>query len=111
MFPAIGVNNAGNGAMVFTLVGPDVYPSAAYVAINASSGAGDVHIAGPGAGPEDGFSGYKAFGADGRTARWGDYSAAAVDAGGNIWLATEYIPNAPRTVNANWGTFVLSVTP
>ena len=105
MFPAIGVNYAGKGAMVFTLVGPDVYPSAAYVAIDASHGAGDVHIAGAGAGPEDGFSGY---GGDGRTARWGDYSAAAVDADGKIWLATEYIPLGPRTPSANWGTFFLS---
>ena len=111
LYPAIGINSAGKGAMVFTLVGPDVYPSAAYVAIDETNGAGAVHVAGAGAGPEDGFTGYKKEGADGRTARWGDYSAAAVDESGNVWLATEYIPNAPRSSLANWGTFVSRVTP
>ena len=45
-----------------------------------------------------------AFG--GRVARWGDYTAAVADADGSIWIATEYIPNAPRTLLANWGTFI-----
>jgi len=111
MYPAIGMNAAGKGAMVFTLVGPDVYPSAAYVTLDEVNGAGAVHIAGAGAGPEDGFTGYKREGADGRTARWGDYSAAAVDASGDIWLATEYIPGGDRSSLANWGTFVSKVTP
>ena len=111
MYPSIGINSAGRGAMVFTLVGPDVYPSAAYVTLDDVHGAGAVHIAGAGAGPEDGFTGYKGEGADGRTARWGDYSAAAVDANGDIWLATEYIPGGARSVLANWGTFISRVTP
>ena len=111
LYPAIGINSAGKGAMTFTLVGPDVYPSTAYVLIDETNGAGAVHIAGAGAAPEDGLTGYKREGADGRTARWGDYSAAAVDASGNVWLATEYIPNVPRTIHANWGTFVSRVTP
>ena len=46
-----------------------------------------------------------------RTARWGDYTAAVADAEGNIWFGVEYIPNLPRTVNANWGTFIAKVTP
>lgn len=107
LFPAIGVNNAGKGAMTFTLVGPDFYPSAAYVLIDEVNGAGAVHIAGAGVGPEDGGTGYF----EQRTARWGDYSAAAVDATGNIWLGAEYIPNAPRSLPANWGTFISRVTP
>ena len=28
LFPAIGINSAGKGAMTFTLVGADFYPSA-----------------------------------------------------------------------------------
>ena len=28
-----------------------------------------------------------------------------------IWMGNEYIPNAPRTVNANWGTFIGGFTP
>ena len=109
MFPSIGVNKAGGAVMTFTLVGPDYYPSAAYTVIGAS-GAGDVHILGAGAGPEDGFTGYTAFGGS-RTARWGDYSAAVADVDGSIWTAVEYIPGGRRTVNANWGTFVGHVTP
>ena len=103
-YPSIGVNAAGKGVMSFTLVGPDYYPSAAYATIDEVHGTGPIQIAGAGGAPEDGFTGYGAFG--GRVARWGDYTAAAVDADGSIWLAAEYIPGGPRTVLANWGTFV-----
>jgi hypothetical protein len=65
---------------------------------------GPIHITGQGALPEDGFTGYVAFGGNG-VARWGDYSA-AVFADGAVWMGNEFIPNAPRTVNANWGTFL-----
>ena len=110
LFPSIGVNPAGEGVISFTLVGPDSFPSAAYAKVRASGAAAEVHISGPGAGPEDGFSGYEEFGgAD--VARWGDYSAAVADESGNIWLATEYIPSSKRTVLANWGTFVTRVAP
>jgi hypothetical protein len=72
---------------------------------------GALHLAAVGSGPEDGFTGYKAFGADGRTARWGDYSAAVAGSDGSIWLAAEYIPNTTRTLYADRGTFVGNVTP
>jgi hypothetical protein len=110
LFPAIGVNAAGKGAISFTLVGPDFFPSAAFATLDAANGAGDIQIAAPGALPDDGFTGYSAFGGA-RVGRWGDYSAAVADENGNIWVATEYIPNSPRTVNANWGTFVTRVAP
>jgi len=110
LFPSIGVNAAGKGVMSFTLVGPSFFPSAAYAAVDAVTGAGDVHIASSGAGPDDGFTGYHFFGGF-RTARWGDYSAAVAGPDGTIWLATEYIPNKPRSVLANWGSFISSVTP
>jgi hypothetical protein len=110
LFPAIGANAAGLGAMTFTVVGPDFFPSAAYVRLSVASGDSDIHIASPGAAPEDGFSGYKAFGGN-RVARWGDYSAAVADADGTIWVATEYIPPLPRTALANWGTFITRVAP
>jgi hypothetical protein len=115
LFPSIGVTASGAAAMVFTLSGPDYFPSAAYSPINAS--AGDVRLAGPGLGPEDGFSGYGSSG----VARWGDYSAAVADGEGNIWIATEYIGqtctdaqyamdnhtcNQTRSQLANWGTFI-----
>ena len=63
-----------------------------------------------GAAAEDGFTGYTAFGGS-RVARWGDYSAAATDEFGNLWLATEFIPEAPRSLLANWGTFVARIVP
>jgi hypothetical protein len=104
VFPSIGVNAVGNGVVTFTLVGPDYYPSAAFAAIDKVNGAGPIQIASSGAGPEDGFSGYGAFG--GRVARWGDYSAAVADSDGSIWFGVEYIPGGTRTVLANWGTFI-----
>ena len=109
-YPAIAVNAQGSAVAAFTLVGPGFFPSAAYASIDLASGAGDVHIASAGAGPEDGFTGYTAFGGS-RVARWGDYSAGVADENGNLWLATEFIPEAPRTALANWGTFVFRVTP
>jgi hypothetical protein len=104
-FPSIGVNEKGEGVVAFSLSGPNFYPSAAYAPIDAQHGAGDVRIAAAGVAPEDGFTGYPAFGGDG-VARWGDYSAAVADEKGNIWFATEYIPAAPRMPLANWGTFI-----
>jgi hypothetical protein len=97
--------------MAFSLVGPDFHPSAAYARVSATSGAGDIHIAGAGALPDDGFTGYDEITPSHGSARWGDYSAAVADTSGNIWMAAEYIPNAPRTSFANWGTFVSEVTP
>lgn len=110
LFPSIGVNAAGKGAMTFTVSGPDYYPSAAYATIDATSGAGDVHIAGAGTEPADGFTGYAPYGGNGAQ-RWGDYSAAVADADGSIWMAVEYIPGGTRTSLANWGTFISQVQP
>jgi hypothetical protein len=107
--PAIGVNAAGRGVMTFTLVGPDYYPSAAYATLDALSGVGPIQIAAAGALPDDGLTGYGAFG--GRVGRWGDYTAAVADSDGSIWIAAEYIPGGPRTVLANWGTFVGRIVP
>jgi hypothetical protein len=106
LFPSIAVNERGIGAMAFTLSGPDFFPSAAYVRFGFGRTIGSIHIAGAGAGPEDGFSGYAFFGSPTPgVARWGDYSA-AVAADGAIWMGNEFIPGTPRTVNANWGTFI-----
>lgn len=110
MFPSIGVNSDGEGAMGFTLVGPDHHPSAAYTSFDVEDGAGSVHIAAAGAGPEDGFTGYAAFGGDG-VSRWGDYSAAVAAPDGSIWMAVEYIPGGPRTLLANWGTYITHFRP
>jgi hypothetical protein len=118
-FPSIGLNDDGNGVIAFSLSGARYFPSAAYVDIIDGHDLPFVHISGAGKDPEDGFSGYVAFGADG-VARWGDYSAAIAD-GNHVWFASEYIPKACssltpttplcRTANANWGTFVSAVHP
>ena len=104
LFPSIAVNGFGLGAMAFTLTGPDYFPSAAYVRFVFGRAVGPIHISGPGVLPEDGFTGYTAFGGNG-VARWGDYSA-AVYGDGAIWMGSEYIPGTPRTLLANWGTFL-----
>ena len=110
LFGAIAANNDGDAAMAFTLSGTGYYPSAAWVSLGANGATSDVHVAAAGAGPEDGFTGYVIEGGAG-TARWGDYHAATADEAGNLWLSVEYIPNAPRTLFANWGTRVILVTP
>jgi hypothetical protein len=104
LFPSIAVNRFGVGAMAFTLSGPGFFPSAAYVRFALGRAIGPIHVSGPGALPEDGFTGYAAFGGNG-VARWGDYSA-AVYGDGAIWMGNEFIPNTPRTQLANWGTFL-----
>jgi len=106
LFPSIAVNRSGVGAMCFTLSGPDFFPSAAYVRFAFGRPVGAIHISGAGVLPEDGFTGYNAFGAPvPGVARWGDYSA-AVSADGAIWMGNEFIPGTPRTAAANWGTFI-----
>jgi hypothetical protein len=124
LFPSIGVNAAGKGAIAFTVSGPDYYPSAGYALIDATNGAGDVHITGAGVGPADGFTGYPDEGGNG-VERWGDYSAAVAGADGSIWMANEYIAQTctdaqyhadstcggTRTSLANWSTFIANVNP
>jgi hypothetical protein len=124
-YPAIGVTTAGKGVMTFTLAGDGYYPSAAYSAFDGRTGAGTIFLAKAGAGPQDGFSGYKAFNNPTRP-RWGDYGATAID-GQNIWIASEYIGQtctlaqyeatpfgscgATRTALANWDTRISLVKP
>jgi hypothetical protein len=124
-YPAIGVNTYGDGVMAFTLVGDDFYPSAAYASFDGRTGAGAIRLAKAGVGPQDGFTGYRAFN-DPPRPRWGDYGAAAVD-GRNIWIASEYIGQrctlaqyqadpfgscgGTRTALANWYTRISLVKP
>jgi hypothetical protein len=110
VYPSVGVNKSGKGVMSFSIGGTTLYPSVGYVPIDAVGGTGPMTLVAQGAGPDDGFSGYQIFGGD-RAGRWGDYSAAVADADGIIWFANEYIPNAPRTSLANWGTFIGKVAP
>ncbi|WP_030440461.1 hypothetical protein [Actinoplanes subtropicus] len=124
-YPAIGVNADGHGVMSFTLAGDGYFPSAAYSAFDGRTGAGAIYLAKAGAGPQDGFTGYKAFNNPTRP-RWGDYGATAVD-GANIWVAAEYIAQTctlaqyeatpfgscggTRTALANWATRISLIQP
>ena len=109
IFPSLAFTNGDDGIVGFTLVGPDYFPSAAYMNVGDDNNRSAVHIAADGAAPDDGFSGY-VFYSGFHVGRWGDYSAAVSD-GKNVWFATEYIPNAPRTQLADWGTFITKVRP
>jgi hypothetical protein len=123
-YPAIALTPKGQGAIAFSVMGKDFYPSAGYVRIRQSGQVGAIHIASRGRGPEDGFTGYESFNPGTDSSRWGDYGAAVVD-NGSIWVASEYIgqrctlgqyyPNPPdqtnfgscnntRTALANWYT-------
>ena len=113
MFPSVGVNAAGKAVIAFSVVGEDFFPSAGFALLDAVNGAGSIVISGPGVAPDDEFSGYAPFG--NRIARWGDYSAAASDENGNIWMGNEMIPPSPAlppgALAANWGTFITEVAP
>jgi hypothetical protein len=121
--PALGVRADGSAVIGLTLVGADHYPSSAYVTL-AAGVTGPVHVLAEGVGPEDGFAGYRIFGA---RPRWGDYGAAAVDVDGRLWLAGEWIAQTctlteyqatpfgqcggTRTALANWSTRISAVSP
>lgn len=113
MYPSIAVNSAGHGAMVFTLVGKDYFPSAAFTSFDADNGPGEVQIFGTGGSALDDATGYPPMGP--RYARFGDYSAAACGGSGAIWMATEYVPGGANRDGlgepSNWSTRIGKVTP
>jgi len=125
-YPTIAMLPNGRGVIGFTVVGDDHHPSAAYVGIDAKRGTGEIHIASEGIGPQDGFTGYKAFVGNPPRPRWGDYGAAASD-GDSIWIASEYIAQSctlaqyvaspigscdgTRASLGNWATRISRVTP
>jgi hypothetical protein len=88
-YPTIGALSNGRGVISFTLTGDNDFPSVGYASLDPVAGAGAVHIAVAGVGPQDGFTGYlRAFNSP--RPRWGDYGASAVD-GNTIWFAQEYV--------------------
>ena len=128
--PAIAMAPNGKGAIAFSILGEDYFPSAGYVTINANGSVGPIHLAAVGLGPADGFTSYKAFVGDPPRTRWGDYGAAVTD-GNSIWIASEWIAqtctlaqyaNPPtfagfgscggtRTSLGNWSTRVSKLSP
>lgn len=112
MYPAIGVNADGEGAMVMSVAGRTIFPSPSYVPMDLNGVDGPVRVPEFGSRPDDGFTCYAAFvGSRERGCRWGDYSAATADARGRIWMATEYISSGPRVPLANWSTQVIRYVP
>jgi hypothetical protein len=125
-YPALGVNENGVGAIAFTMLGTNDYPSAAYAPFNVKSGVGSIHVAAAGVGPDDGFTSYVAYVGSPPRTRWGDYGAAVID-GSKMWIASEYIgqtctlaqwlSSSPlgscggtRTALANWGTRITELS-
>jgi len=126
VFPSIAANAAGKGIIGFTLVGPDFFPGAAYVKVDASHDASTVFVARFGSGAADGFTGERSQDSvDNGVERWGDYTAAVAGADGSIWFAAETINQSctlgqfvadttcghTRTILANWGSFIGQATP
>jgi len=104
IYPAVAVDAALDGAMTFTLVGPNFFPSAAFIKFSSSAPKGTVNVLAEGAAPDDGFSGYFGIPSNEQLdGRWGDYSAAVAD-GKNIFIATEYISGVDRDTFVNWAT-------
>jgi hypothetical protein len=106
-FPSVAIGDNGKGVIGFALSGHDFFPSTAFVRLD-HKGTGPVTIAAAGVEPEDGFSGYAAFGGSG-SGRWGDYTAAVTLDEDTIWFATEFIPGGTRVPLANWGTFIARI--
>lgn len=121
-YPSIVVGPSGAGAIGATLVGPDIYPSAAVARFAPGKAPRQVQVTGRGRGPNDGFTA-TAYG--GYDPRWGDYGAATVTPNGTMWLASEYIAQRctfdewlvdstcgyTRTFLANWSTYVTGIKP
>src|ERR1700722_5207554 len=104
IYPAVAVDAALDGAMTFTLVGPNFFPSAAFIKFSSSAPKGTVNVLAEAAAPDDGFSGYFGIPSNEQLdGRWGDYSAAVAD-GKNIFIATEYISGVDRDTFVNWAT-------
>jgi hypothetical protein len=103
LYPAVAADAQGRAAMVFTLAGPHIFPSAAYATLSQDQSTfGTPVVAATGSGP------YNAT-----PQRWGDYSWAVLDpASDSVWMATEYMPPlTSQTTNGRrpWGTRVLNV--
>ncbi len=114
-YPAVAVNSAGKGVLAFSVTGRQMYPSAGFATVSIASGAGPVRLAGLASKPFDGFSGYGIFNLPSATRpRWGDYSGASIDAGGNAFIVSGFIDppntlNVTRNITANWGSRISKI--
>jgi hypothetical protein len=83
LFPSINVTTEGTVGIAFSITGPSLNPTAAYIVRKSgASHFGNIVRAWTGLSPS--------FNGDGNV-RWGDYSRAALDPNGkDIWMATEF---------------------
>src|SRR5262249_41812150 len=103
LYPAIEHTFEGSTTIAFSITNPTLNPSAAYTVRKSGTRTfGGIHLAAIGFDAHESFSDAPPF----NVARWGDYSAAALDPNGkDIWMATEYIPlQARQDPFDNWGT-------
>ena len=115
-YPSLAVNEANQGYMGVTLVGPDHFPTPAYIPVGLGTDSDSVHVVVPGSSPSDGFSG--TIIGDFRP-RWGDYGYMVPGAGTSLWFGAEYISStctfddwvatlgtcdSTRTILTNWST-------
>ena len=114
-YPTLAINSTGGAVVTCSLIGPDFYPSAAFVPLDSHLKAKKLLISSLGAAPSDGFTGYAAIvGGTGGIARWGDYSEAQADENGSIWMAQEMVSASSATRRsqlANYGTHITKVNP
>jgi hypothetical protein len=106
LYPHINMTGSGAMAVTFGLGGPRTYLSAGYAVASSGRTFRQVHLAGPGTAPDNGFTGAEQYGG---VARWGDYSNGQIIPGTNkVWLATQYIPNNGG-VYTNWGNRIFEL--
>jgi hypothetical protein len=108
LYPSILRGNTGTVVIDFSMTSPTLNPSTGYVFMKDTGNSfSSVQTTAIGSGPHQSFSDVL-FG----EARWGDYSAAALDPNsGDVWVADEYIPPPPagNDLIDNWGTRVWAV--
>jgi hypothetical protein len=109
-YPHINMVKNGNMAMTFSVMGEGTYPSAGW-AMGRNKyelRTNKVRLAAAGTYPDNGFTGTDQYGG---ANRWGDYSNGEYVPGtNNVWLATQYIPNA-GTGYINWGNRAFELKP
>jgi hypothetical protein len=103
--PALGINSAGDAAIVYTQSSATECPNMYYATRNPLDAAGSFRD------PvlqrlSDGFyDSYRSTDPD----RWGDYAAVAIDPSDNcFWLASEFVWNS-GVATSDWGTHIANV--
>ncbi len=121
-YPSLAMGPDNTGIIGATLVGPNRYPSAAFIRIGLGMQPSAVTLVARGVGPSDGFTGYFL---GGFSPRWGDYGAAVRSPDGSIWFGAEYVNQRchfdqyladptcgfTRASLANYSTRLTQVTP